>query len=940
MFCKNCGKEFPEGAKFCDACGSRLEEAVVAEEPVAAEEPVVAEEPVAPVIPEPVPPKKKGGLVKILIAAAAVVAVLGVSVFAAFPYVKNFVTKTFLPAEKYYQSVEKGNIGKVTDDIASVFDEIKAQSKVMEENYDSLSKGKAPKADETFDGKKLSGSLSLTLGEPIMDLLEEYAELDLGFLKKSSLAIDLSTKDELSELAMALALSDDKIVSAEVISSTDGIIYLSLPELSEEAIKIDLASLLGYDDFSEIYASDEMEETYDMLFKLIDALPDGKTASKIIERYSNVILSELDDADKSKETVSVGDVEVNATAIEVTIDEKTLENIVIAVIKEFEDDEELWDTLDALMVASGEAEKGEFKEYLEDGDIFDDVDEMIEGSFEGFGEITLVTYLNSKGEVLGREIEYLDNTLTLLSLEKGKSAAFEVSLDGDVSFKLVGEGTLKKGIFDGEVTLKVMGQSILTATVEGFDTENLGNGKITLKPSKMISAMLSEYEADDVSSLLGLGMNSLDIDLSDISLVIDMACEEEKSSLALDLFAGTTSVIRIETEGSISDAKSIKLPKDAVEIEDEYDLEEWAENINFEGFIENLPEELQDMLGDISFAGVADEPYYEESWETEEPVYPDNALFLATSSDFEPFVYSDEYGNLTGIDIEIASAIAIELGMVLYVEDMDFDSLIGSVASGDNAIAMSAITATEERLEAVDFTEYYICNTQVVLAKEDSPVQYLSDLYENTYRIGVKEGTTAYYYATDDFGIDNVYYYESYEALLSGLTDGFVDLIILDYPYATRYDEEVEGVKRLAEDYAFEPYCIAVSKDNPELTEKINEAIITLRYNGTLSEIYNRYISDTPVVSYVSVPAYNDYYDDAYEDVYYDYEYDYDYDYDFSGSIFDYEFSEPSTMFDTDFGMDGYGYSYTEEPVMDDYYYNDYYYSDRHTEDYFSDYGY
>ncbi len=926
MFCKNCGKEFPEGAKFCDACGSRLEEAVTAEEPA------MAEEPATPIIPEPEAPKKKGGLVKILIAAAAVVAVLGVSVFAAFPYVKNFVTKTFLPAEKYYQSVEKSNIGKVTDDIASIFDEIKAKSEMMEENYDSLSKGKAPKADEALEGKKLSGSLSLTLGEPIMNLLDSYAGLDLGFLKKTSLALDLSTKDDLSALAMALALSDEKIVSAEVISSADGIIYLSLPELSEEAVKIDLASLLGYDDLSEIYSSAEMEEAYDMLFKLIDALPDGKTAAKIIERYSDVILSELDDADKSKETLSIGDVEVNATAIEVTIDEKTLEDIVIAVMKEFEDDEELWDTIDALMVASGEAEKGEFKEYLEEGDLFDDLDEMIEGSFEGFGEITLVTYLNSKGEVLGREIEYLDNTITLLSLEKGKNTAFEVSLDGDVSFKLIGEGTLKKGIFDGEVTLKVMGQSVVTAVVEGFDTESFGNGKITLKPSKMISAMLSEYD------LNSLGID-LDVDLSDISLVIDMACSEEKSSLALDLKAGTESLVKLEIGGSISDAKSIKLPKDAVEIEDEYDLAEWAENIDLEGFIENLPEALQGVLGDLSFSG-SDEPYYEESWETEEPVYPDNALFLATSSDFEPFVYSDEYGNLTGIDIEIASAIAIELDMVLYVEDMDFDSLIGSVASGDNAIAMSAITATEERLEAVDFSEYYICNTQVVLVREDSPVRYRSDLYENTYRIGVKEGTTAYYYATDDFGIDNVYYYESYEALLSGLTDGFVDLIILDYPYATRYDEEVEGIKRLAEDYAFEPYCIAVSKDNPELTEKINEAIITLRYNGTLSEIYNRYISDTPVVSYVSVPAYNDYYDDAYEDVYYDYEYDYDYDYDFSGSIFDYEFSEPSTMFDTDFGMDGYGYSYTEEPVMDDYYYNDYYYSDRHTEDYFSDYGY
>ena len=51
MFCRNCGKELPENAKFCNQCGQKIGDA----EPVTtpAPEPIVIPEPV--VIPEPEP---------------------------------------------------------------------------------------------------------------------------------------------------------------------------------------------------------------------------------------------------------------------------------------------------------------------------------------------------------------------------------------------------------------------------------------------------------------------------------------------------------------------------------------------------------------------------------------------------------------------------------------------------------------------------------------------------------------------------------------------------------------------------------------------------------------------------------------------------------------------------------------------------------------------
>ena len=55
-------------------------------------------------------------------------------------------------------------------------------------------------------------------------------------------------------------------------------------------------------------------------------------------------------------------------------------------------------------------------------------------------------------------------------------------------------------------------------------------------------------------------------------------------------------------------------------------------------------------------------------------------LTLATSADFPPYESIDDDGNYVGIDIEVATAVAEKLGMELEVVNMDFNSIVSSVA--------------------------------------------------------------------------------------------------------------------------------------------------------------------------------------------------------------------------------------------------------------------
>lgn len=92
-------------------------------------------------------------------------------------------------------------------------------------------------------------------------------------------------------------------------------------------------------------------------------------------------------------------------------------------------------------------------------------------------------------------------------------------------------------------------------------------------------------------------------------------------------------------------------------------------------------------------------------------------LHMATNAAFEPYEY--KVGEeVVGIDPMIATAICDKLGYKLVVDDMDFDSIITAVQTGKSDFGMAGMTVTEERLEAINFTDTYTTATQVIIVKE------------------------------------------------------------------------------------------------------------------------------------------------------------------------------------------------------------------------------
>ena len=216
-------------------------------------------------------------------------------------------------------------------------------------------------------------------------------------------------------------------------------------------------------------------------------------------------------------------------------------------------------------------------------------------------------------------------------------------------------------------------------------------------------------------------------------------------------------------------------------------------------------------------------------------------LTMATNATFPPYEMTTDGGDIEGIDVDTAKAIAEKLGLELQVDDMEFDAALLSVQQGKADIAMAGITVTDERKAVMAFSDSYATGIQSIIVPEGSDIASPDDLAGK--KIGTQRGTTGYIYCTDDFGEDSVVAYDNGLAAVQALNNGQVDAVVIDNAPAKEYVAANPGLKVLETSYAEEDYAIGMNKDNTALVEAVNAALEELKADGTLQSIVDKYIT-------------------------------------------------------------------------------------------------
>ena len=215
-------------------------------------------------------------------------------------------------------------------------------------------------------------------------------------------------------------------------------------------------------------------------------------------------------------------------------------------------------------------------------------------------------------------------------------------------------------------------------------------------------------------------------------------------------------------------------------------------------------------------------------------------LTMATNATFPPYEMTTDSGEIEGIDIDTAKAIAEKLGLELQVDDMEFDAALLSVQQGKADMVMAGVTVTDERKAVMDFSDSYATVIQSVIVPEGSDIASVDDLAGK--KIGTQRGTTGYLYCSDDFGEDAVVAYDNGLTAVQALNNGQVDAVVIDNAPAKEYVAANPGLKVLDTSYAEEDYAIGLAKGSA-LEDAINAALEELKADGTLQSIVDKYIT-------------------------------------------------------------------------------------------------
>ena len=173
------------------------------------------------------------------------------------------------------------------------------------------------------------------------------------------------------------------------------------------------------------------------------------------------------------------------------------------------------------------------------------------------------------------------------------------------------------------------------------------------------------------------------------------------------------------------------------------------------------------------------------------------------------------------------------------------------VAAGISAaLALTACSSTSSSTAAsATSTASSAASTADSAASTTQAIQSLEDLAGKT--VGVQLGTTGDLLMSeevgegeDKLGIAGVEQYNKAADAVQALLTNKIDAVCIDDQVAKNFvAANPDELTTLDTAFAEESYAIAVSKDNPDLTEQLNGAIAELKENGTLDAILDKYIA-------------------------------------------------------------------------------------------------
>ena len=229
-------------------------------------------------------------------------------------------------------------------------------------------------------------------------------------------------------------------------------------------------------------------------------------------------------------------------------------------------------------------------------------------------------------------------------------------------------------------------------------------------------------------------------------------------------------------------------------------------------------------------------------------VLASGTLRVALSGDQPPFNMKGRDGELLGLDVDLARALAAAMGLEAKLVTMPFGRLLAALEQGDADVVISALTITPARNARVPFAGPYYVSGTAALTKSDAlaRVEDPSTLDDPERRIAAVSGTTNERFVRDYLPSARLVSTPSFDEAVALVLSDEVDVVLADFPlckYAAMKHPDAGFSDRMTP-FTVEPLGIAIRADAPLLVNLVDNYLDTLEYAGLLGAMKARWLGD------------------------------------------------------------------------------------------------
>lgn len=228
---------------------------------------------------------------------------------------------------------------------------------------------------------------------------------------------------------------------------------------------------------------------------------------------------------------------------------------------------------------------------------------------------------------------------------------------------------------------------------------------------------------------------------------------------------------------------------------------------------------------------------------------PRAVIRFLTTDDFPPFNSSDEDGVLTGLNVDLARALCLVAKVRCEITTRPWEELVPALRRGEADAVIAAHRVTHMALRSVAFTDRYF-QTPARFAVRRGAVKFAATPEGlDGRKVAVLRGSAHEAYLLAHFRDTRLVRFDTPELARQALVTGKVDALFADgiglvfwvNGTASKACCTLRGEAYFEPKYFGDGIAIAVNKSDSQMRQMLNQGLATVRRNGRLLELVDRY---------------------------------------------------------------------------------------------------